>query len=66
MELKGIASLASKATVITLAADPEETNSIEHPRNVVPTTTTIGRLQPDFNYTLPPHSIVVLKVRLRS
>ena len=66
IELKGIASLASKATVITLAADPEETNSIEHPRNVVPTTTTIGRLQPDFNYTLPPHSIVVLKVRLRS
>jgi alpha-N-arabinofuranosidase len=66
VELKGVASLASKASVITLAAEPEDTNSIEHPRNVVPTTTTIGRLQPVFNYTLAPHSIVVLKMKSRS
>lgn len=61
LEFKGIASFDSKATVITLAAAPEDTNSIEHPRNVVPATTTLGRVQPVFSYTLPPHSIVVLK-----
>jgi len=64
--LKGIVSLASKASVITLAAKPEDTNSIEHPRNVVPTTTTIRGLEPVFNYTVPPHSIVVLKMKSRS
>jgi len=63
IELKGTASLASKASVITLAAAPEETNSIEHPQNVVPATTTLARLQPAFSYTLPPNSIVVLKLK---
>jgi len=62
IELKGIAPLASKASVITLSAAPEETNSIEHPQNVVPVTTTLARLQPAFSYTLPPNSIVVLKL----
>jgi alpha-N-arabinofuranosidase len=66
IDLKGIASISSIASVITLAAEPEDTNSIEHPRRVVPTTTTVKSLRPVFNYTLPPHSIVVLKVRSRS
>jgi alpha-N-arabinofuranosidase len=66
LELKGVASLASKASVITLAAGPDDTNSVEHPRNVVPATKTLGRLQPVFSYTLPPHSMVVLKLKSRS
>jgi alpha-N-arabinofuranosidase len=66
LELKGISSLASKVSVITLAAAPEETNSIEHPRNVVPATTTLTGLHPVFSYTLPPHSIVVFKLKPNS
>jgi alpha-N-arabinofuranosidase len=66
VELKGVGSLASKGSVITLAAAPEDTNSIEHPRNVVPATTKLADLRPVFNYTLPPNSIVVLKLKSRS
>jgi len=66
VQLKGVASLASKATAITLAAAPEATNSIEHPQTVIPTTTALGRLQPSFTYLVPPHSIVVLKLKSRS
>jgi alpha-L-arabinofuranosidase len=66
VELKGIASLASKGSVITLAANPEETNSIEHPKTVVPTTTTLVRPQPTLSYTVPPNSILVLKLKPRS
>jgi alpha-N-arabinofuranosidase len=66
MEIKGIGSLASKASAITLAAEPGALNSIEHPRNVYPATTALERLQPVFDYTLPPHSIVVLKMKSRS
>ncbi len=65
-EIKGIASLASKARVITLSAPPEETNSMDQPRKVVPATKTIRGLQPVFNYTLSPHSIVVLKLKSHS
>lgn len=66
LDLKGIRSLESKASVITLAAAPEDTNSIEHPRNVVPVTTTLKRPQPVSSFTLPPHSIVVIKLKVRS
>ena len=65
VEIQGIGSLGSKARVITLAAEPEAINSIDHPRNVVPTTATLGRLQPVFTYTLPPNGIVVLTLKSR-
>ena len=63
--IQGVASLESKATVITLAGNPEDTNSITHPRNVVPVTTTLRGVKPGFTYTLPPTSIVVIKLKVR-
>jgi alpha-L-arabinofuranosidase len=65
IELKGVASVASKGSVLTLAGSPEDTNSINHPRNVVPVTAPLHHLQPAFTYTLSPHSIVVLKLKTR-
>jgi alpha-N-arabinofuranosidase len=66
LEIKGVASLATKGGVITLAAEPADTNSIDQPRNVVPKTTVVRNLKPAFTYTLPPHSIVILKLKPRS
>jgi alpha-N-arabinofuranosidase len=63
IHLKGIASLASKGSAITLAGRPEDTNSITDPKKIVPITTTVRQIKPDFIYTLPPNSVVVLKVR---
>jgi alpha-L-arabinofuranosidase len=65
IEIKGITSLASKATVITLSASPEDTNSIRRPRNVVPITTTLSSVKPGFTFTMPPYSVVVLKLNTR-
>ena len=65
IEIRGVASLKSKATAITLAGNPEDTNSISHPRNVVPITTTVGNIKPALTYTLPPTSIVVIKLNTR-
>jgi alpha-N-arabinofuranosidase len=61
-----IASLGSKADAITLSANPADINSIDHPHNILPTTTTIQGVQPVFDYALPPHSVVVLKLKPRS
>jgi hypothetical protein len=33
------------------------------PRKIVPVTTTVQHLKPDFAYTLPPDSIVVLRLK---
>src|ERR1044071_4288019 len=66
LELKGTGSLASQASIITPAAAAGETNSIDHPRNVAPATSTLARLHPVFNCSLPAHSIIVLKLKSRS
>jgi alpha-L-arabinofuranosidase len=65
LEIKGVTALSSKGTAITLAGNPEDTNSITDPRKVLPTTTTVRSDKPDFVYTMPPHSIVVLKLKGR-
>jgi alpha-L-arabinofuranosidase len=62
LEIKGVASLASTAEVITLSGSPEDTNSINRPRNVVPVTTTLRDVKPQFTCTLPANSLVVLKL----
>jgi alpha-L-arabinofuranosidase len=65
IEIKGVSSVKSKATAITLAGNPEDTNSLGHPCNVVPVTKTVRGVKPGFMYTLPPNSIVVLKLKAR-
>jgi alpha-N-arabinofuranosidase len=63
IDVAGVTSLASKGSAITLSGNPGETNSLEHPRTVVPVTTTVRHVRPQFAYTLPPDSIVVLKLK---
>jgi alpha-L-arabinofuranosidase len=65
IEIKGVASLEPTATVTTLTAKPEDTNSIRSPKNVVPVTTALNGVKPGFTYTLPPYSVVVLKLKSR-
>jgi alpha-N-arabinofuranosidase len=65
LDINGVASLAPKAAVTTLAASPDDTNSIDHPRRVVPVITTLRGLHPSFTYNFPPHSVVVLKLKAR-
>lgn len=66
IEIKGNVSLASKARAITLAGMPEDTNSISHPRKVVPVTTVVRDVKTRFAHTLPPNSIVVLRLKAGS
>jgi alpha-L-arabinofuranosidase len=65
IELKGIHSVASTATVITLAAKSGETNSLEQPRNVVPKQTNVNDVKPSFSYTVPANGIAVLKLMVK-
>lgn len=65
LDLKGVTGLASQGSVLTLAGSPEDTNSRDHPRNVVPVATTIRNVQPAFTQLLPPNSITVLNLKSR-
>jgi alpha-N-arabinofuranosidase len=65
IEINGVAFLASKGSAITLAGNPEDLNSITQPKKIVPVTTTVRGISPVLTYPLPPHSIVILKLRAR-
>jgi len=66
IDIKGIASFASKAGAIILTGNPDDSNSLAQPRNVIPVAKTVRGIKPVFNYTMPPHSIVVLKLKPHS
>jgi alpha-N-arabinofuranosidase len=65
IRIDGVMSLASKGTAITLAGNSDDTNSISQPQHTSPVTTTVSNISPNFTYTLPPNSIVVLKLKGR-
>ena len=66
LEINGVAALVSKAIAITLAGNPDDSNSITQPKQIVPITTTVRGVKSSFTCKMPPHSIVVLKLRPRS
>jgi alpha-N-arabinofuranosidase len=65
IEISGAASVAPKAMAITLTGNPNDSNSITQPNKIIPVTKTVRGVKPDFNYTMPPTSIVVLKLNPR-
>ncbi|MBW8781504.1 MAG: alpha-N-arabinofuranosidase [Verrucomicrobia bacterium] len=65
IELRGLASVAPEATAITLAANPEDTNSVEEPTKVVPKRSLVSGIKPEFSYLIPANAIVVLKLKAR-
>jgi alpha-N-arabinofuranosidase len=61
--LRAAFSLASDATATTLSApSPSDSNSIDDPTHIVPVTTTVPNIKPEFTYTFPPYSITVLRL----
>ena len=65
LDLQGARSLGSTATVVTLAADPKATNSIDSPQAVVPATSKLSGVKPGFVIKVPASSIVVVMLESR-
>jgi len=59
------AALRPTATALTLAADPQATNSIDSLARVVPVTSQVADVKPRFAYTVPANGIVVLALETR-
>jgi alpha-N-arabinofuranosidase len=56
LEINGAKSLVPTAEMTTLSGSPEDTNSINRPRNVVPVKSTLRGVKPQFPLTLPANS----------
>jgi alpha-L-arabinofuranosidase len=63
--LKGVRTVAPTASVTTLAAEPEATNSMEKPREVVPVTKKISGVKPEFTYTFMANSVTLLRLETK-
>ena len=65
LDITGGRTLASTGTAVTLAADPQATNSIDAAQAVVPVTSKVSGVRPGFTYKVPAHGIVVLTLETR-
>jgi alpha-L-arabinofuranosidase len=65
IDFTGAKTIAGTATALTLAADPQATNSIDAPRTVVPVASTLPGVKSGFTYTVPASGIVVLTLETR-
>ncbi len=61
-ELKGAASIDPNGTLISMAAQPTDTNSIAEPKKIVPNTTAATGLGASFDKTLAPYSINIFEI----
>jgi alpha-N-arabinofuranosidase len=62
IKLEGVKSVKSKAKKIELkSARPEDTNSIDNPRNIIPQEST-QKVGKQFSITLAPYSITALVI----
>ncbi len=59
------ARIKAEGTATTLAAAPDATNSIDNPTNVIPAVSQVTDVQPNFDYTIPADSIVVLVLKTK-
>jgi alpha-L-arabinofuranosidase len=64
LDIRG-ANLKRKGTALTLAAPPDATNSINDRTHVVPVSSKVTGIKPDFDYTLPVDSVVVLTLKMK-
>ncbi|MBW8782523.1 MAG: carbohydrate binding domain-containing protein [Verrucomicrobia bacterium] len=65
INVKDAGALAPTATALTLAGQPEDTNSLDEPTKVVPVASNVSGIAPAFTYTFPPYSITVLQLNAR-
>ena len=65
INLAGARNVAGTATALPLAADPQATNSIDVPQNVVPVSAKLAGVKSGLTYTVPANAIVVLTLQTR-
>jgi hypothetical protein len=59
------ASLRPAGTAVTLAGDPQDTNSIDAPEHMAAKTSQVTGVKSGFTYTVPGNGIVVLELGTR-
>jgi alpha-N-arabinofuranosidase len=63
IKIIGVAAIQGQGTATALKADKlDDTNTLQEPTKIVPTTETVTGLSPNFTRAFPPYSITVLEL----
>jgi alpha-L-arabinofuranosidase len=62
IRLNGADGLRSTGSATVLAGQLDDEDTLDHPTQVVPVTTTVSGVAPNFAYTFKPHSMTVLRL----
>jgi alpha-N-arabinofuranosidase len=62
VQISGAAIKAKGSAIVLKASSPEETNAINEPTKIVPTTEKVKGLGTDFTRDFPPYSITILEL----
>lgn len=64
VEISGVKNIVDKGTLTILKAEKlDDTNSLQEPKKIVPTTEKVSGLSANFTRMLPPYSISVLELK---
>jgi len=66
VQISGVSAVEAQGTATVLKADkPDDTNSIDEPKNIVPVTETVDGLGTDFTREFPAYSITILELKAK-
>ncbi len=65
IEIKGARAVSTSASIETLSAVADATNSLAEPTNVIPVKSAISGVKANFTYTVPAYSITVLQLKTK-
>jgi alpha-N-arabinofuranosidase len=66
IEISGVASVAEKGEAIVLKANnPDDTNSLQEPKKIIPVTEKVKGLGKEFTREFPAYSITILELRTK-
>jgi alpha-N-arabinofuranosidase len=66
VKISGANNVAASAEAIVMSASsPNDTNSLQEPKKIVPVTANVDGLGADFTRDFPPYSITILELKTK-
>jgi alpha-N-arabinofuranosidase len=66
IKINGVKSVKAKGEAVVMKADsPDDTNSIDDPKKIIPVTEKVDGLAANFTREFPPYSITILELKAK-
>ena len=63
--IDGIGHVSGGTAIVLTSSSPQDTNTFDEPRKVVPITAKANQVNRSFEYTFVPYSITVLEIKTK-